>query len=252
LEAWYEIAIELPGGYFIGVDREDGRIFLGEQIFRRGKYTGEIVRAGIKVLYWGIRKGETMKGVWDMKLLAQEVRLRVKLQGFSGFKLRAKIAGWIIRLGAWVAWFRIVRCRRKLMAVHDQCRTAVAEDDRTDEDRVKRYIIKSGNGYLVRIENDTPEMTTDPVSATRFGRIQAAGIAEEVVGLGIKTEIIEVRVGKYKRQGKVPTPEYVKVIPIQEGMVKKGGINLAPTTPRPAPPKGQGGSKYAGESEEES
>jgi len=166
---WYDIAIELPGGYFVGVERDTGRIFLGEKIFRRGKYTGEIVRAGIKVNHWAIRKGDMMKGVWDMKLLAERVRLRVKLRGFSGFKLRAKIAEWIIRLGAWVAWFRVVIDDSPLPPKHVQCRSAIEDD-----------------------------------------RVCAPG-------------------------------EHVKVSPIQEGMVKKGGINLAPTSPRPAPPKGQGG-----------
>ena len=36
----------------------------------------------------------------------------------------------------------------------------------------------------------------------------------------------------------VPVPEFM-----QEGKVKKGGLNDPPTTPRPPPPKGQGGSK---------
>ena len=30
---------------------------------------------------------------------------------------------------------------------------------------------------------------------------------------------------------------------IYEGYIKKGGLNQRPTTPRPAPPKGQGGKK---------
>ena len=173
---WFEIVIELPGGYFIGAERDTGRIFLGEQIFRRGKYTGEIIHAGIKVNRWAIRKGDMMKGVWDMKLLAEGVGLRVKLQGFSGFKLRAKIAEWIIRLGAWVAWFRVVIDDSPLPPEHVQCRTAVAEDERC---------VKS------------------------------------------KTTI--------------PPPQYGKIKPLQEDMVKKGGINTAPVTPGPDPTKGQGG-----------
>lgn len=31
-------------------------------------------------------------------------------------------------------------------------------------------------------------------------------------------------------------------LPINEGVVKKGGVNKPPTTSRPAPPAGQGGS----------
>jgi hypothetical protein len=37
--------------------------------------------------------------------------------------------------------------------------------------------------------------------------------------------------------------EIKKMKQIKEGKVKKGGVNNPPTTPRPAPPKGQGGKK---------
>jgi len=157
---WYGIVIELLGGYFVGVDRKDGRIFLGVEIFRQGIHTGEMVRAGIQVIYWGVRKGEPMKGIWDMKLLAERVRLRVKLQGFSGFRLRAKLAEWIIRLGAWVAWFRVEIDDSPLPPEHPQCQTVISNE----------------------------------------------------IGARCKK--------------------------IQEGMVKKGGTNDPPITPRPAPPKG--------------
>ena len=36
------------------------------------------------------------------------------------------------------------------------------------------FIIESGNGYLVKIQNGTPEMITDAVSATRFKNIDRA------------------------------------------------------------------------------
>lgn len=34
-------------------------------------------------------------------------------------------------------------------------------------------------------------------------------------------------------------------LPINEGLIKKGGINTQPVTPRPAPPSGQSGASQS-------
>ena len=41
-----------------------------------------------------------------------------------------------------------------------------------------------------------------------------------------------------------PTQKATGRMVIGEGMVKKGGVNVKPTTPPPPPPKGQGGTLY--------
>lgn len=39
----------------------------------------------------------------------------------------------------------------------------------------------------------------------------------------------------------IPKPTPAKGRTLSEGMAKKGGVNVRPTTPPPPPPKGQGG-----------
>lgn len=171
---WFGITIDLLGGYFIGVNRDTSGVFLGEQIFRKGRYTGNMVRAGISVVQYA----EGQKGRLDMKKLMQKVKLRVKFPGIPGvWGFRLKIATWLIRLGARIAWFRVRIGDRPVPLDHAQCRS----------------VIDYGPCKLAR--------------------------------------------------GEVPDKkkEFAKVGPIQEGMVKKGGVNNPPTTPRPDPPEGMGG-----------
>ena len=62
-------------------------------------------------------------------------------------------------------------------------------------------IIQSGSGFFVRFHNDTPEMTTDPVSATRLNREDATEIAQRLEALGYRADFTEVRVVRIS-----PTP----------------------------------------------
>lgn len=59
------------------------------------------------------------------------------------------------------------------------------------------FIIKSGPGYFIRFLNDTPEMTTDPVEATRMREDEAVSIVAKMDKLGLNAELVNVRIGKY-------------------------------------------------------
>lgn len=58
------------------------------------------------------------------------------------------------------------------------------------------YIIKSGDGYYIRLHGEIPELTTDPVEATRMEQPKAQEIADLVRRVGFEAELIEVEIGK--------------------------------------------------------
>ena len=59
------------------------------------------------------------------------------------------------------------------------------------------FIIRSGAGYFHRFHDDTPQMTTDPISAMRMIELFAQGTAKHLVELGYAAEIIPVEIGKF-------------------------------------------------------
>jgi len=58
------------------------------------------------------------------------------------------------------------------------------------------FIVKSGAGYFIRFINDVPEMTTDPVEATRMKEDKAVSIITKMDELGLNAELVSVRIGK--------------------------------------------------------
>ena len=58
------------------------------------------------------------------------------------------------------------------------------------------FVIKSGLGYFIRFLNDTPEMTTDPVVATRMREDKATLIVAKMDKLGLSAKLVSVRIGK--------------------------------------------------------
>lgn len=64
------------------------------------------------------------------------------------------------------------------------------------------YIIKSGDGFLVELGNQTPEMTSDPIEATRFGFQSAANLQRlELSRLGFSSQLVRVRKALHLGQG---------------------------------------------------
>ena len=57
------------------------------------------------------------------------------------------------------------------------------------------YLIASGSGYLIRVENDTPCLTSDYASATRYNKKDVTEMAKKVVDLGFEADIVTLRVG---------------------------------------------------------
>jgi hypothetical protein len=66
------------------------------------------------------------------------------------------------------------------------------------EDTEYQYIIKSGAGYLFRIIDKLPEMTTDPVEAKRMDKTEALRTMAFLESEGFGTELIELRIGRVK------------------------------------------------------
>lgn len=61
------------------------------------------------------------------------------------------------------------------------------------------FIVKSGVGYFTRfVADDTPEMTSDPVVATRMERDKADQIISKLGHLGFNAELVKLRFGRMK------------------------------------------------------
>ncbi len=61
-----------------------------------------------------------------------------------------------------------------------------------------KIIIKSGPGYLVKIENNSNEMITDPLLATRFDPDEAEKNQELMESMGLSVELIQLRFARIK------------------------------------------------------
>lgn len=60
-----------------------------------------------------------------------------------------------------------------------------------------KYIIKSGTGYFIQLESNTPLMTNDPIEATRFNSPKFANkIINKLEQLGFSSNLVQVRFGK--------------------------------------------------------
>jgi hypothetical protein len=53
------------------------------------------------------------------------------------------------------------------------------------------FIIASGSGYLVKIENDTPEMTTNQDDASRFDWREVSKMRKTMTALGYRSRILD-------------------------------------------------------------
>jgi hypothetical protein len=64
-----------------------------------------------------------------------------------------------------------------------------------------QYIVRSGDGYFVQFVNDTPEMTSDSVCATRLAENAAKKVVNRLDSLGFAGELVKVTVGRMKSVG---------------------------------------------------
>ena len=55
------------------------------------------------------------------------------------------------------------------------------------------FIVKSGDGYLLRFVNDTPLLTSDPVEATRLPIEKAGDMITRLAELGFDGELAKLR-----------------------------------------------------------
>lgn len=66
------------------------------------------------------------------------------------------------------------------------------------------FIVKSGAGYFLKfvktgpMMRDTPQMTSDPVSATRMRGGKADLIVSKMCQLGFDADLVELRMGRYR------------------------------------------------------
>jgi hypothetical protein len=52
------------------------------------------------------------------------------------------------------------------------------------------YVIRSGSGWLLSIDDGIPQMTSDPVQASRTTCAIAAARAEKLAAIGIDAEVV--------------------------------------------------------------
>jgi hypothetical protein len=60
------------------------------------------------------------------------------------------------------------------------------------------YIIKSGNGYLIKYNCFSPHMTTDPLEATRMSLVEAHVIRNKLENCGWEANIVELVFARYR------------------------------------------------------
>jgi hypothetical protein len=67
---------------------------------------------------------------------------------------------------------------------------------------VTKWIVKSGQGFLIKIDNQTPEMTSDPIEATRFSYKSSANLQRlELDRLGFSSQLVQVTKALHLGQG---------------------------------------------------
>ena len=62
------------------------------------------------------------------------------------------------------------------------------------------FIVKSGNGYF--LEFGVPQMTSDPVKATRMPFSRAENVSVELGRLGFQSELVEVILARFRSKEK--------------------------------------------------
>ena len=96
--------------------------------------------------------------------------------------------------------------------------------------------VTKGHQHLVVIDQDTNKMIGSCFEADDEKGTYKIHTIDEQGNLGLEEKRGNIKIMNER--------DYHKSIAIKEGMVKKGGLNKAPSIPRPSePPKGQGGRK---------
>lgn len=69
--------------------------------------------------------------------------------------------------------------------------------------RTGDFIVAGGKGYFLRFLGDSPEMTSDPLVATRMSLKAAESTANRIDDLGFHSQIIEIlKVARFMRIAK--------------------------------------------------
>lgn len=55
------------------------------------------------------------------------------------------------------------------------------------------FVVRGGGGFFVRFQANTPEMTSDPLSAARFTERKARTIIETLEALGFAATLVSLR-----------------------------------------------------------